>query len=115
VSSGETLGGIAKRYGVSAVALAQANGLASKVQLRIGQILKLPAEALTESAAGARDTPKASEPEVSVITHVVGKGETLSAIAKRYGVTVAALTSENALSRTATLRVGQRLSIPKSK
>jgi LysM repeat protein len=44
--------------------------------------------------------------------HVVAKGETLSAIAKIYGVTVADLRKANGLS-TDDLKIGQKLVIPK--
>jgi lipoprotein NlpD len=45
--------------------------------------------------------------------HVVGKGDTLGGIARRYGVTVQALVSANRLpSDKATLKIGQRLEIP---
>ena len=44
--------------------------------------------------------------------HIVAKGENLTAIAKSYGVTVAALRKANNLS-TDDLKVGQKLTIPK--
>lgn len=44
--------------------------------------------------------------------HVVAVGETLSAIATRYGTTIAALTSANGLSSSNFIYVGQRLTIP---
>jgi LysM repeat protein len=45
-------------------------------------------------------------------THVVAKGESLYVIARREGVTVAALAAANNLELNAVLRVGQRLTIP---
>ncbi|GAB5560931.1 MAG: hypothetical protein SynsKO_25780 [Synoicihabitans sp.] len=44
-------------------------------------------------------------------THVVGKGDTLSAIAKNYGTTVGALKTANGL-KSDTIRVGQKLAVP---
>ena len=46
------------------------------------------------------------------ITHVVAKGETLTSIARRYGITVDKLVQANLVSKQAPLRVGQRLIIP---
>ncbi len=43
--------------------------------------------------------------------HVVKKGDTLSAIAKRYGTTVDRLCSLNGISKTSTLQIGQRIKI----
>ena len=47
-------------------------------------------------------------------THTVRQGETLYRIANRYGVTVDDLRRANRMSRSASLRVGQRLSVPES-
>jgi murein DD-endopeptidase MepM/ murein hydrolase activator NlpD len=45
--------------------------------------------------------------------HVVAKGDTLSGIARRYGVTVKALVAANGLpGETAKIKIGQRLQIP---
>lgn len=53
-------------------------------------------------------SPLAAAPKV----HVVEKGHSLWAIAKRYGVTVAELQAHNDLTKGATIRPGQRLQIP---
>jgi membrane-bound lytic murein transglycosylase D len=50
---------------------------------------------------------------VTVIVHLVGRGETLSRIARQYGVTVSDIQSANHL-RTTRLARGQRLVIPTS-
>lgn len=44
--------------------------------------------------------------------HVVGKGETLYSISRRYGVTVAELCDENKITQSQVLKAGQRLTIP---
>lgn len=46
-------------------------------------------------------------------SHMVTDGDTLSNIARRYGLTVADLASQNGLTTTAKLRVGQRLTLPR--
>jgi len=45
-------------------------------------------------------------------THVVAKGETLSSIARRYGLSVNTLLQANRISKQAPLQVGQKLIIP---
>ncbi len=103
VKKGETLSGIAARYGVSTAALASANGLNQKSTIRVGQKLSIPARgAATASAKGATRT-----------VHTVRSGETLSEIAKRYGVSVASITRANNISRKKPIRVGQKLIIPR--
>lgn len=58
--------------------------------------------------------PVAAAPPLQgeVPVHVVQPGETLSVIAQRYGVTVAAIVSSNNLADPDRLSVGQELSIP---
>jgi LysM repeat protein len=97
VKRGETLSGIADEYGVSQRDLRLWNKLDSKGRIRAGQRLRV-------SPSGA----KAS----SSRTHVVRWGDTLSSLAKRYGVTVADLRRANGLSAETTLRAGESLKIP---
>ena len=49
---------------------------------------------------------------VSGASHIVAKGETLTSIAKRYKVSVKAMTKANHIAKEATLQVGQKLVIP---
>ena len=45
--------------------------------------------------------------------HVISRGDTLSAIARQYGVTISSLQKANSL-KSSSIRVGQRLNIPRS-
>ena len=66
-------------------------------------------------ARQTQEKPKASVGVASAATakrHIVRKGETLYAIAKRYKVPVRALISNNKLRSPYTLKVGQRLLLP---
>jgi LysM repeat protein len=97
VSSGQTLSQIAARYGVSVTALAQANGIADVHRILAGQTLTMP-----DAAASPAAPP----------THDVAPGETLSQIAARYGVGVAALAQANGISDVHRIRAGEALAIP---
>jgi LysM repeat protein len=60
-------------------------------------------------------SPTASvTPSPSPLVHVVKSGETLSAIALRYGVTVAAIQAANGIKDPNKIVVGQKLVIPKA-
>lgn len=95
VRPGETLSSIARLYGVTPGAVAAANGLADPDLILVGQKLKIP-----------RPTP--ATPGV----HVVARGETLTAIARRYGLSVWQLAAHNGIANPDRIYVGQRLLIP---
>jgi LysM repeat protein len=106
VASGETVSAIAKRYGTTVQAVVAANGLDSRAFIRVGQTLSVPG---ASGAAAATATPA---PASRAGSHTVASGETVSAIAQRYGTTVAAIASANGLDSRAFIRVGQTLTVP---
>jgi LysM repeat protein len=92
VQSGDTIGSIAARNGVSVQALLKANNLSATSTLKIGQVIKIPG-GLSSQKTGS-------------IT--VQSGDTLGSIANRYGVSVATLKSINGLDSD-NVSVGQVL------
>lgn len=100
VRRGETLGGIARRYGVTQASLRSANRLSSRSVIRAGQKLVIRGAKAPAPALASRRT------------HVVRRGETVGAIAERYGVKQSALIAANRLGKRASIRAGQRLKIP---
>lgn len=62
--------------------------------------------------AVAAAKPKKPAPVVGQRTHVVAAGETLSAIATKYGVTVQSLETANQIQDARKLRAGQTLVVP---
>lgn len=67
-----------------------------------------PKSSSTKSG-GTSSRPKAP----STVAYTVEKGDTLSAIAVRYGTSVSAIRNANGLSSTNLIRVGQKLKVPK--
>jgi murein DD-endopeptidase MepM/ murein hydrolase activator NlpD len=64
-------------------------------------------------SAAAAPTAKPSATTATPRIHEVSRGDTLSSLARRYGVSVAALVAANRLpSQRVTLKLGQRLVIP---
>lgn len=108
VRSGENLTQIAQRYGVTVNQIVNANSLRSTT-IRTGQRLRIDANA---SRAGSTASRAAAGPQT--VTHVVGGGQNLTTIARRYGVTVQQIMDWNNL-RSSTIRVGQRLRIQTSR
>lgn len=95
VQWGESLYAIAAHYGVSAEALARANGISNPGLIYAGQRLKI--------------LPPGS---VADRTHTVERGETLAGIALRYSVAISALVQTNGLPNPNLLYIGQELRIP---
>lgn len=120
VKRGDTIGDVARRYGVSVEAIRGANNLNSNI-LRVGQSLMIPVSSRTLSpvyGTARPSTPKApasawnlaSGNKVPVI-HRVRSGETLWSIARRYGVLVSQIIEWNVLETDSILKLGQRLRI----
>jgi LysM repeat protein len=103
VQRGETLYSIAVRYGTSVSALVQANGLRNANFIYVGQRLTI-----SGSGSGSGGTGGSGG------VHVVQAGQTLYAIALRYGTTVSAFVQANGLRNANFIYVGQRLIIPGS-
>jgi membrane-bound lytic murein transglycosylase D len=109
VRRGETLRLIAGRYGVSLRQLQVWNGLGKSTRVRAGQRLRVSAP---DVAVRGRTRAEAHSKAPRSHSHVVRTGETLSGLARRYGVSVQALREANGLSDDATLKRGVRLKIP---
>jgi len=109
VQLGETLTGIAARYGVSAAAVAAANGIFNQNFIFAGQRLVIPGGSIP---APGGDWPRPIDPGRGDGIHVVQLGETLYSIAARYGTTVSALLAINNISNPNYIYAGQQLTIP---
>jgi murein DD-endopeptidase MepM/ murein hydrolase activator NlpD len=119
VSPGETIEAIARRHGVPASAIMQANGLTSAA-IRPGQRLVIPRYNATTNNATARApaanavaaTPARPQATGTSGVHVVAPGETLFKLSRTYGKSVADLARANNLPPHATLKIGDRMVIP---
>ncbi len=100
VRPGDTLSRIASAWGVTVSQLAAANGIPNPDLVYVNQVIHKPATpgAVPAVQAGAR--------------YQVRPGDTLSAIASRYGITVAVLTALNHISNPDRVFAGQWLELP---
>jgi LysM repeat protein len=115
VRSGDTLADIAARTSTTTGTLAVRNHLShGGNHLSVGQRLSVPktaAQARAE-AARARAAAAARAAAIKRATYVVRSGDTLSHIAARKGVSLAALLKANRLSTRSVLHIGQKVRIP---
>ena len=108
VRRGDTLSKIAARQGVSERELRALNNLRTRNVIRAGQVLRLP-----DHASGPEPVVIARvEPLPSDRTHRVRRGETLTSIAQRYGVSESEIVAANHLRSRNVIVVGQRLRLP---
>ncbi len=116
VRSGETISGIASRYGVSTGEVRDANPKIPKSgMIRVGQQLIIPTSGYSAQtrAAIAATQESVRAPSRNAKVYTVRKGDTLSGIAKRYGTTTSSLKRINGLSSDQ-LRIGQKIRLQSS-
>ncbi len=104
VKHGDTLAAIARKTGVPMDAISGANGLVNINRIWAGTWLWIP----------KFDTPPVQPPPGPTCRTkiTVQRGDTLAAIARKYGVTVASLAKNNGIQNVNVIHVGQRLCIP---
>jgi LysM repeat protein len=110
VAHGDSLWSIASKNHLTKADLASANNLKTSSVLRVGQKLIIPAkagQAQQQQAAVAASTPSGDS-----IKHTVKAGETLGAIARKYGVRQGDIAVANNISDPRRIQPGQELIIP---
>ncbi|HEY2933169.1 MAG TPA: LysM peptidoglycan-binding domain-containing protein, partial [Acidobacteriota bacterium] len=113
VRRGDTIGGIARRFGLSPMELARINHLSMRSKLRRGQGLALEAEPVTNSSRSARIAATSLHAGTRKVIHRVRSGETVTSIASQYHVNIRSISKWNHAATS--LRTGQRLTIYLSK
>lgn len=103
---------IAKQNGISLENLMKWNGLSKKSTIRVGQKLQVSPPGVK---AAEKRASKAPSEEVETITHTVAKGDTAGSIASKYGAPLKDVMAWNKLTAKSVLRVGQELSIQKTR
>ncbi len=127
VAPHDTLYSIARRFGVSVVALAEANGLRDPSRIRAGAVLVIPDRSAAGVPASSPRRPaqvsrsvSAAPPAASSAAtassaaskYVVRPGDTLYSLARTHGLTVGELQDANRLASPDRLLAGQVLRIP---
>lgn len=109
VRKGDNLGKIAAKHGITVDQLKELNNLTDN-NIMVGQSIVVPGDgeqAATKPAKAEREKPRTT-------THTVRSGETLGAIAEKYGTTVSAIKRASGI-KSDRISIGQKLTIPKKK
>jgi len=104
VQAGDTLSGIASRYGTTFEEIASINGIANPNQIYPGEVLKIYPNETREN----RNTDNQNFSS----TYIVKSGDTLSAIAQRFNTSVSELVELNDISNPNLIYPGEIIKIP---
>ena len=111
VVSGDTVSGIAARYGLDVWKVLKLNNLGTSTLIFPGQKIRLTGDAAPGPAAPSAPAPAAPAPSEGGATYTIRSGDTISGIAARYGLGVNALLQLNGLAATTIIYPGQTISL----
>ena len=95
VKSGDTLSGIASKYGTTYQKLAEYNNISNPNRIKVGQVIKIPSSNTSNNKQ----------------YHTVKSGDTLSGIASKYGTNVSQLVNLNNIKDANKIYVGQKIRV----
>ena len=102
VKAGDSLSAIAARYGMSYETLARLNNISNPNHIYVGQTLNLGASGYTAHRSAAATSSRRG-------SYTVQSGDSLSAIAARYGMSYETLARINHISNPNLIMVGQQI------
>jgi LysM repeat protein/ABC-type branched-subunit amino acid transport system substrate-binding protein len=105
ISTGQTLYGVARVYGVSVTDIEQANPGVKFDSLKVGQQLIIPIEKKKQSIIKPSDTTKYA-------IHKIAEKETLYSLARKYNVKIEEITGANEGLEKEGLIIGKEIRIP---
>ncbi|HET8780197.1 MAG TPA: LysM peptidoglycan-binding domain-containing protein, partial [Agromyces sp.] len=106
VVDGDTVSGVAERFGLATAEVLAFNGLGWSSLIFPGQRLALPGGVAADAA------PPAPAPAPEITKHVVVEGDTVSGIAAAYGLDVASVLSANGLAASSLIFPGEAIVLP---
>ncbi|MDF1753130.1 MAG: LysM peptidoglycan-binding domain-containing protein [Verrucomicrobiales bacterium] len=104
IRDGDSLGGIARKFGIPRQALLDSNNMAEGQPIYIGESLIIPSAPVNETSVASATSGE---------FHIVQAGDTLTGISRKYGTTVAAIKKQNGLNSDI-IGAGQKLMLPVS-
>jgi len=116
VRKGDTVASIAKQFGTTANVVRELNGLQPSSKIAVENELRVPSSVTTLPpkvlrAAALVDGRETLRQVRSRQVHVVARGDSLSAVARKTGIDIKTLARLNGMKPGAKLRAGQRLTL----
>ena len=122
IQKGDSIGGIAARFGLATQTLLSANGLAWTSIIYPGQTIAIPGSTNVASIAPASRVriieapssaaPSSAAPRGTPVTYTIASGDTIAQIAAKFGVTSQAILIANNLTWSSIIYGGHTLTIP---
>ncbi len=113
VNKGDSIGSIARKYGLSTQELLAANKMKRAGRLTLGTWIVIPGGQQSQAVAeNAKPAPAPVAAADSSAAHTVQRGETASGIAAKYGISTEELMAANNLRSARELMAGKSLVIP---
>jgi LysM repeat protein len=117
IQKGDSIGGIAAKFGLATQTLLSANGLAWTSIIYPGQTIAIPGSTGVASAAPASqvrvvEAPSAPAAARTPVTYTIASGDSITKIAAKFGVTVQAILTANNLTWSSIIYGGRTLTIP---
>jgi LysM repeat protein len=119
IKSGDTISGIAERYGLSTQGLLALNKLSRTSIIYPGQVIQLAGSSIAmtpvsnvESNDPPSPPPTNAPPPMINNSYTIKTGDTVTSIAARFGVSIDAILNANGLSRSSIIYAGRTLKLP---
>jgi LysM repeat protein len=122
IMKGDTVGSIAKKFGISTQTVLSANGLGWSSIIYPGQTLAIPTLATSSTGAATAIAPVAyvtpSAPAVVPVkstvssSYVIKAGDTISKIATQFGVSIQSILNANNMTWSSLIYSGRSITIP---
>ncbi len=110
VQSGDTVGDLAKRFGISPQAIITLNHLDAQARIYTGKFLMIPATAVRHLAKSVRTRAAG----IQTASYLIRSGDTLSSVALSRKISLSALLKLNGLRAEAVIFPGQNLKVPRT-
>lgn len=115
IQSGDVLSLIAEKYHVPMWAIMLHNGIQHQDKIQAGKVLEIPFEDEIAELEKLRQEMDKKEEVDKETTYTIKNGDTLSAIALKYGISETAIATKNNINNPSMIKAGNEIIIPSKK